>query len=48
MYIWRFTTMNLQELLRRLRAGETRAAISRATTGWPGRIAAPQPPKNRA
>jgi len=30
MYIWRFTTMNLQELLRRLRAGETRAAISRA------------------
>ncbi len=30
MYIGRFTTMNLQELLRRLRAGETRAAISRA------------------
>ncbi len=30
MYIWRFTTMNVQELLRRLRAGETRAAISRA------------------
>jgi transposase len=30
MNIWRLTTMNLQELLRRLRAGETRAAISRA------------------
>ena len=27
---WRLTTMDLQELLRRLRAGETRAAISRA------------------
>ncbi len=30
MNIWRLTTMDLQELLRRLRAGETRAAISRA------------------
>ena len=30
MNIWRLTTMNLQELLRRLRAGETRTAISRA------------------
>ena len=30
MDIWRLTTMNLQELIRRLRAGETRAAISRA------------------
>jgi len=29
MNIWRLTTMDLQELLRRLRAGETRAAISR-------------------
>lgn len=29
MPIWRLTTMNLYELLRRLRAGETRAAISR-------------------
>ena len=30
MNLWRLTTMNLHELLRRLRAGETRAAISRA------------------
>lgn len=30
MNIWRLTTMNLQELIRRLRAGETRTAMSRA------------------
>jgi|SRR3990172_5743590 len=30
MNLWRLTTMDLHELLRRLRAGETRAAISRA------------------
>ncbi len=29
MNVWGLTTMNLHELLRRLRAGETRAAISR-------------------
>ena len=30
MNIWRLTTMNLHELLRRLRAGESRNAIARA------------------
>ena len=39
MTIWRLTTMNLHELLRRLRAGESRNAIVRAMHVSPHTVA---------
>ncbi len=40
MTIWRLSTMNRQELVRRLRAGESRNAISRALRLSPNTVSA--------